>query len=322
MNLPKIAIVIELDNLRFSTLNRLRRLLRSLDHQILQLTLRPVAPVEIILVFDQAMVDDKIVSDVVRECLTCGERFATVKQVSSAGLRYYEQKNLGGQLSCADLTVFIDSDVVPEAGWLEAILEPFSNPDIEVVAGETHVEPSSFFGRAAALYWIFPIRSEMEGLTLTARFHANNVAFRTSTFKKYPFPDMSGFRVQCVQLAAQLNAAQVGIYCQKKARASHPCPSGITYFAARALHKGRDDVLLQQMRNCRGDLKATYFIRGFFKNLQTCAYRIRRDRRALRVSAAAGCVMFFLGTAYFALQAVGSLLTLVSRNATSRVFTP
>jgi hypothetical protein len=55
--------------------------------------------------------------------------------------------------------LFLDSDVIPQAGWLKFLLGSLdNNPAVEVVAGNTFLDLSDFMGRAMALSWLFPLR--------------------------------------------------------------------------------------------------------------------------------------------------------------------
>ena len=65
---------------------------------------------------------------------TDGAAFEAVLR-PAGGLRYYALKNLGAQLCEQPVVVFLDSDVVPEPGWLRRLLEPFARRDVEVVGG-------------------------------------------------------------------------------------------------------------------------------------------------------------------------------------------
>ena len=57
---------------------------------------------------------------------------------------------------------FLDSDVVPEPGWLDRLLDALAGPGVEVVAGGTYVEPVGLVGKTFALTWFFPLRGDDE----------------------------------------------------------------------------------------------------------------------------------------------------------------
>ena len=102
--------------------------------------------------------------------------------------RYYEQKNYGASLARNEVVVFVDSDVVPEPGWLKALLSPFRSPHVKVVGGASHVDLSRRTGRAFAAFWFFPPRGEDAPLGEAGWFFANNVAFRVTSSWRSRFP--------------------------------------------------------------------------------------------------------------------------------------
>lgn len=170
-------IVVEWENARLSDLARTRRMLAALCSQLRELQL-PVAPRAWFL-YDPGEIDPGLIREVLAECVdaTDGAAFEAALR-PAAGLRYYALKNLGAQLCEQPVVVFIDSDVVPEPGWLRSLLEPFARRDVEVVGGSAYVEPDSVYARGFALFWFFPLREARSDLVPAEHFFANNVAFR------------------------------------------------------------------------------------------------------------------------------------------------
>lgn len=150
---------------------------------------------------------------------------------------YYEQKNEGAALASGELLIFLDSDIVPEPGWLQAILDSFANPGVAVAGGTVEVEISGLYSKAMALGWFFA-PPQNAGLSRSSKFLANNVAFRRSAFR--PFPRTGQYRGQCLALAADLERAGHSIYANSAARVSHPPPEGAKAFLLRALWDGHD----------------------------------------------------------------------------------
>lgn len=93
-------------------------------------------------------------------------------------LDYYQKKNFGLSASSNPIVVFMDSDVRPETGWMEALLRPFHAAAVSVVAGRTHAEAGTLYERAVALFWIFPARAEEDVLRPATCFWANSFAIR------------------------------------------------------------------------------------------------------------------------------------------------
>ena len=155
--------------------------------------------------------------------------------------RYYQLKNHGAQVAAGSVVVFLDSDAVPEPGWLQALLEPFTDPAVQVVAGHTSLEADSLWSRAFALWWFFPLKAEPEPLKAVNFFFANNAAFRRAMLLAHPFPVREGTsRGACVEQAAALGRAGITIWKTTRAQVSHPAPRGWRHFVLRALAQGRD----------------------------------------------------------------------------------
>jgi Glycosyl transferase family 2 len=317
--LYSFAICVEWENTRFAELQRTRLMLRSLRAQIMALPQPPVPPV-INFLFDRRTVDAGLMARVLAEEFTYGAPPVEVNTVATDGLRYYELKNLGAQRASAEIQIFLDCDVVPEPGWLAAMLDAFDDPKVGVVGGETYIEEVSFYSRAFALFWFFPLRDGAESLELAPRFHANNVAFRSAVFAKHPFPDMDSYRGQCVVLGRTLHANHVGLYVQKRARVSHPRPLGLWYFVARALHNGRDWVLTLDVTGQQADPVVKRIRWTMNSNIRRASDRIRRYHRQIGLGAMGKLAAFGLAGSYFVLQALGSWITLYWRDAIRRYF--
>ncbi|HEV7664789.1 MAG TPA: glycosyltransferase, partial [Chloroflexota bacterium] len=68
---------------------------------------------------------------------------ATAKVAAAAGAQVLAgegrgpaaARNLGAQISDADVLIFLDADTAPEPGWLAALLEPFADAGIVAVKG-------------------------------------------------------------------------------------------------------------------------------------------------------------------------------------------
>ena len=108
------------------------------------------------------------------------------------GLDYYPLKNFGAGMASGDLLLFVDSDVLPDPGWLAHLVGSFARPDVAVVSGQTYVGAHGLVGRAFALGWSYELRDPSGGLVQGPKFSGNNVAFRTDVFRRTGFPALGG----------------------------------------------------------------------------------------------------------------------------------
>ncbi len=315
------AIVVEWENARFAALRRTRALLDRLHVQLQSLHAKVPAAAEVILLFNEFDIDRKVVETVVAEHLTCVDLPAKVRIVATKGLRYYQQKNHGAALSDAEIVIFLDCDLIPEPDWLENMLTAFRRGDVDVVAGETYVDYSGWYSKAMALFWFFPLRDPATHLERTHFFHANNVAFRRHVFRRHPFPELPAYRAQCVVLTHRLEQDGIAIHVQKSARASHPVPIGVWYFMARALHDGRDRVIIDRerlRRNFDSPLRSAYW--NYRAYLRETIARVRERRRAVGLGRPGAIFAGAVGFVYATLRFAGELSGRMAPDLLPRLF--
>jgi hypothetical protein len=312
------SISIEWENARFAELERTRRMLRRLRQELIELP-PPPEPPQVVVLYDRFTIDGALVERVVEEEFRPAATPASLRIVASDHLRYYQQKNLGAAMTTGEIVMFLDCDVVPEPGWLRAMLAAFDDPAVGVVGGETYVELGGFFSRAFALFWLFSLRPEGSGVSRSTFFHANNVAFRREIFAAHGFPDMPIYRGQCTLLGDQIAAAQVGLFRSRDARAAHPYPATPGYFIARALHAGRDWVMVESARARDGQVPLRAVLTDYRQRLRDARQRIGRNRAAVKVGLLAAAAATGVAFVYLSLQAAGGMLTLARPNLLPRL---
>jgi hypothetical protein len=99
-------------------------------------------PIELLVCFDAEEVDGSVVAaDLAAEL---PEKSSTLSHrlVPVPGAEYYALKNAGAREVEGELLVFVDSDVVPDPGWLGDLLRPFDDETVGVVAGNSYLEPT------------------------------------------------------------------------------------------------------------------------------------------------------------------------------------
>ncbi len=316
---PSFSIVIEWENARFAELDRTRQMLRSLQLQ-LQNIRRPSTVPKIFFLYDKFTIDGNVVQQVIREDFPASQDVALVHITPSEGLRYYQQKNAGAMLSTSEIVIFLDCDVIPEPGWLQGLLDAFADKNVNVVAGETYIEPRTFYGRAFALFWFFHLRDLSDDLRQSHFFHANNVAFRREIFQRYPFPELSTYRGQCSVLGRTLLANGIAIHMQMRSRVSHPCPLGIRYFVGRALNNGRDQVLVSGMDSGTGHVLWRSVYWNFSNSMRRTWLKFRLHGRAVGLNPLTSIAAYGIAFLYFSIKAAGEVATLAHPNIVKRIF--
>ena len=318
---PGISVVIEWENVLLSgnarsevMLNRLAQQIRSLDRCV-----------EVVVVCDPAGVGVTALETLLMQHL--GRADATLfgwRLVTAPGAHYYDFKNRGAAESRAPLIVLIDSDVIPEEGWLAALVELFADPAVHVVAGHSYIDAEGLYGRAMALGWFFPRRSESATRhDRGTHFFANNVAFRTELLRAHPFPCATdgATRGPCVALARKLRHQGVRIWVTTAAQVSHPPPNGLRHFLVRAMADGRDEML--QWRHAgeqrRWNLPLPV-LRRYFKITRRAFRSIARYRHAVRLGLDQVPLACAIMGIYYGLACVSALATWAAPGPMARRF--
>lgn len=252
---PQISIIIEWENVKLSEMDRCREMLRVLAKQIPEYfdkhstatSSESVPAAEIMIMYDATAFDGVYIEEIVAAELPRSTRHCQWRIVAAGSEGYFGVKNSGAFQAQGDTVLFIDSDLIPEAGWLEAMLAPLQDPEVKVVAGHAYVTPDDFLSRVFALIWFFPLRTDVIEQKPTKSFFANGVVFRRETFLQYPFEPIPGTsRGACVLLAKRLDRLGVKMIRNTAAQAGHPPPVGMKVFLLRGVAQGRDDLLMNR----------------------------------------------------------------------------
>ncbi|MFM8981182.1 MAG: glycosyltransferase [Planctomycetia bacterium] len=306
----RASIVLEWENLRWSERARCAALLAELARQVEALAPAAAAPepdVELLVLHDGAcMPAEEVRAFVLHSVGTLPARLG-LRVLAGADASYYGLKNEGARAAGGDIVVFVDSDVLPEPGWLRTLLEAFHDPRVEVAGGQAYLATDSLVARTLALCWFFPLRDPRAVLEPRAGFFANNVALRREVALEYPFPALPGSsRGACRLLAQRLRAEGRGVFVHTGARVQHPAPRGARHLLRRALAQGRDNLLLE--RALGGGGVAASLARVARLQARACKRLLRHRRRVgLRLHALPAALA--LATAWHALYGAGDLLT-------------
>jgi glycosyltransferase involved in cell wall biosynthesis len=309
---PDLSIVIEWENAGRIGWVRARAMLAQLRRQLLALPPGSVGKAEILLVYEAGRIDEGLLRAAVEE----HRRWpAAIRYLGSDCAGYYEQKNYGAERTSGDIIVFLDSDVVPQPGWLEALLAPFASCNAEIVAGATSVERTGLYSTAMALGWIFPLPPEDRAVGPTRLFYANNVAFRREMIAAMRFPRARQYRVQVGVVQRRLAAGRYRLVASPDAAALHPPPQGLAAFFTRALWCGYDAASELPWRGMSLVWRAP---RVFASQARAALGRVRRERRRAGLGWAGAAAASGVIAAYQAVRLFGYLGGLIASRPTWR----
>jgi len=320
MSRHAVSVVIEWDNVRLSELDRARRMLSVLADEAGRVREAPPwaspeeaaflggvpQPIEALVTFDSTEFSEGELMAVVRACLPPEPSALALRPVPVPGGRYYALKNAGAAASRGDLLVFLDSDAVPEPGWLRGLLAGFTDPERKVIGGNTYIESTGIYSKTFALAWFFPPRGADGPPVPASNFLANNVAFRRGAFLPVGFDLEDGLsKGACQRLSQRLREAGTGIWRAPRARCSHPPPNGIRHFVARAIAQGRDIALSPSSKAVTPGESVGRLIR----NQQAAAAKILQHRREVGMSAVELPVSLVIAATYYALYFAGEVMS-------------
>lgn len=315
--MPSVSVVVEWENAKLSELGRATLMLRALATQLGELLPAFADPPEVIVLYDAEAIEPGVIREMIGAAFGTPSS-VTIRLVPTEGeTTYYRQKNRGAGLASREIVLFLDSDVIPEPGWLSALLSHFQHPEVEVVCGSTYIEPVSTYAKAFAAFWFFPLRSDGGEVREVSRFFANNVAFRRALFLAHPFPELPLIRGQCAALADALRRDGHRILRDGRARLSHPPPNGLSHFVRRALSEGHDAAV---RRRTGPDAPQGGILRRMVGSVRYAATRLHRFRRELDLSAPQRAWALAVAAGYFGLKAVGEAVSRIDPALVRRRF--
>lgn len=256
----RVSVIVDVDNLRANaTATRLERVLDALVRQLDDVS----ADVEVLFPLNDEAVDEHELKRLVTESGLEGHPRVPVGFYEAHGLHYYEAKNAALGHAKGDILVFLDSDTVPEPGWLANLLAPFDHAAVEVAGGQTAIRPAStLYEKAFALFWFFPLRLPDGPPFPAPTFFANSFAIRRDTFERFPFPDEGcRYRGACLELSGRLVESGVTIWRVPTARVEHLPPRAS--IAANAMWWGHDNCLnLRRLGRSTGPVESLRLLVG------------------------------------------------------------
>jgi glycosyltransferase involved in cell wall biosynthesis len=317
---PSFSMVFETENLASVELENIFRSLSSLAAQ----DISPELANEF-WVIDSGNAPPEVIAEL------CSE-YPWISVKEAPGVGYYEAKMLGASLATGEIVVYCDSDCVYVSNWLKSLLSTFmSNPNINVVAGETSTPIRNAYDMAIAMHYFFPRFSGQENAYASQNYFLNNVAFRRDFLIKNPIPtNLPLYRGNCSThsyLFCQLNGNK--ILKDPKAKASHEPPSPAFSFW-RYLLLGHDYIvqekilsqsnLKSRIGNISEDLCLSRHqkIKGIFNvalkfnpfNFQKIRAVLLEDKKRLLMFPIVSLIMFY----FEILQVIGAIATYINLN--------
>ena len=274
-------------------------------------------PIELLVLYDSERIHRRAVESVLHGELGPAPVALAPRVIAAPGMAHYALKNFGVTHATGEIVVFVDSDVIPEAGWLSGLVTPLADETIQLIGGNTYVDATGLYSKAVALTWIFPLRQTETAIRTADRFFANNFAARRALLAAHPFPINEGSaRGACLALSRSLTALGVTIYRNPAAQAAHPAPNGMAHFIARAIAHGRDHCAYAAPTE-RGMRPVT---RHFYYEMRRAVTAVRRRRAAVQLTRAGVPLAAAIGAGYYVLGLTGSLATRIHPDFMKRRF--
>lgn len=310
----RATIILEWENAVLSELGRTLRMLETLDVQITQTH----GEFELLVLFDPAVVNEHQIHAHVTTQLRRSASRVRLRLIAAPGQHYYELKNTGAQQAHGNLLIMLDSDVIPEDGWLSTLLDTLdAHPEIDLVGGNTFIDPVGLLGKAFSAGWFYPLREERRELIEPAPFiWANNCAFRKETFLRNPYPcsQHGATRDACFYQHKALRDEGARIALHTGAQCSHPAPNGLHHWFIRALAEGRDHSIrkARTLRGKPGALRRSlrHAARGTW---QACSRSLRADtRERMHMTPVEAPLSILMTAMYYGLYVIGATLTCIT----------
>jgi len=237
-----VTVVLEWENVLLAGMDRSRRMLDQLDAQARAYAAARGVTFELLVISNPEEVDEAIPRQIVPEHVDFARWPGRIEFLQAPGLHYFDQKNFGAERATSEIVLFLDSDVIPDDGWLARILDQFDDPKTEVVAGCTYLDNRTVLERCFSLFWFFPPKQPRAEVYDSHSFFANNVAFRREVFLGNTFLHAESYRGQGLEMATRLLQKGHKIRRHGEAWVNHPSPNGFRHAIVRAIANGHDTV--------------------------------------------------------------------------------
>lgn len=156
-----------------------------------------------------------------------GTPFARVAAVEADGAHYYALKNEGARHANAEVLAFLDSDALPEPGWIRALVDSIGrgadvSAGVTLFRGDDGRDPADpLLQVAAAISWGFVVPRGGGPDAPPAGFLSHNVGFRAATFREHAYRTDLGRTCAGSLLFASLRDAGVRMVLEPRQRVAH-----------------------------------------------------------------------------------------------------
>ncbi len=221
-------------------------------------------------------------------------------------------RNGAARAASGDVLVFLDSDCVPHAGWLEAMLAPLRDPAVGAVGGAEVLDPSE---PALARAFHFVLTSGLTTGGIRGRAGRRAGRYRPRTFslalRRDAFERAGGFaglrNGEDIDLSLRVARLGLGLVYAPEARVFHRRRRTVGAFVRQCFAMGRARTTL--IRRDRGHAEPVYFLPALAL-LGTIGLAIAATlsaaARPVAVAAAAGAGLYLAGVLLAGARALAS----------------
>jgi hypothetical protein len=236
---PRATLVIEWENALDAQNTWVRLALTRLEAEVERIAEREPPP-PVLFVYDQGKASEGAMRALIAEVTPRLGNSGLVRLVPNPGLTYYALKNYGARLAESDIVLLADSDTGPLAGWYDAMLQAFDDPQVVAVGGMTLPGIDTLMSRIFALIWFHLLPHEGDKVERKQHVHANNMGVRREFFLRHPFPALAAFKQGQTVWQQELRRAGYKIPVTAKAQVVHAPPTEFGYWTRRAWQEGGD----------------------------------------------------------------------------------
>lgn len=313
--LPDVTFIIEWENAIDVADKWTRMAMEGLTRELAEVAPRLPQRPRVMYLYNRHRVSPKTINATIEEAAPRLPEIADLILTPTDGLTYYQLKNYGVARAGTELSVMIDSDAVPQPGWLEALLAPFDDPRVMAVGGFTMLGHDDFLSRAMALSWIFNLVGEDQATERRKAIHVNNFAVRTEFFRAHPFPELQAYKKQCVIWLRAIRSEGHRFVRTSKARAIHAPHPGLKFLVWRAWTAGMDaDFLAFHTRTRHSPGRFAYAFVDLGKDLGRAWYRILFRAEAVEMPVWEQPPALIVALAYYLLRLNAQIISSLTRH--------